>query len=137
MTVRCARRAGATTVLLISVLAGSGCELLPFQECESDLRWSYSPDEATLPIGESFTAEAKAFGCGGTERLDVDMRWSSDNRFIASVDSMTGRVTAQSEGTTTIVGEDLGRYGIGPVAIPVTVTHRVGFFGSRRVDGRP
>lgn len=47
------------------------------------------------------------------------MRWSSEGPSVASVDAVSGRVTGRAPGNTTVMGEDLGPYGIGPVFIPV------------------
>jgi uncharacterized protein YjdB len=77
--------------------------------------------EATLSVGASVTAEARAYGCGGSKRLEESMRWHSEDPSVATVDETTGEITGMNPGGTTVVGEDLGPYRIGPVAIPVTV----------------
>lgn len=106
--------------LTISLLIG-GCGVVGPEACNADLTWRVTPTEARLAVGESMTVKGEAFGCSGTERLEEDVRWSSEDPAVASVNDMTGQVTAEAVGSTIIIGEDLGRYGIGPVEIPVTV----------------
>ena len=108
------------TLLGVAMLVG-GCGVLGPEACTSDLSWRVTPEEAQLAVGESSIARAEAFGCGGREPLDEDMRWTSADPAVASVDPMTGRITAEAPGNTTIIGEDVGPYRIGPVEIPVTV----------------
>lgn len=114
-------KAGIIAVALaVSALLG-GCGGLGPEVCTDELGWRVHPAEANLMIGESITAEAEAFTCGGKESLEVDVRWSSENPAVASVNEKTGRITAKGAGTTKISDEDLGPYGIGPVEIPVEV----------------
>lgn len=115
-----ANAGGQAIVLAISLLSG-GCGALGLEPCNADLSWKVTPTEANLTVGESITANAEAFGCSGTEPLEEDMRWSSEDPAVASVNEKTGQITAEAAGSTIIVGEDVGRYGIGPVEIPVTV----------------
>lgn len=114
------RKTTAAIAVTIPLLLG-GCNVLGPAGCDADLRWRVTPTEANLRVGESITADAEASGCGGTKPLEVDMRWSSEDPAVAGVNEMTGRITAEAAGSTIIMGEDLGRYGIGPVEVPVTV----------------
>lgn len=110
----------SVTLLTTAVLLG-GCSLVGPEACTDDLTWRVSPDEVELALGQSTTVQAEAFGCGGKEPLEEDMRWTSADQEVATVDLTTGRVTAMGTGATAITGEDEGPYGIGPVEIPVTV----------------
>lgn len=74
-----------------------------------------------MRVGESVTVEAEALGCGGTEDLEEDVRWHSEDPSVATVNEMTGEIAGQTPGETTVFGEDQGPYGIGPLNIPVTV----------------
>jgi fumarylacetoacetate (FAA) hydrolase family protein len=74
-----------------------------------------------MRVGETFVVVAKAFGCGGRDELTVDMRWSTSHPEVAMVHELTGRVSAVGIGDAIITGRDLGRYGIGPVQVDVTV----------------
>jgi hypothetical protein len=114
-------RIGSLTlgVAFCSVLGG--CDLISPRACTSDLRWSVEPIESTLRVGQGFTAKAEAFGCGGRDRLPVDMRWSSSDAAVISVEERSGRVVAVGTGRAQVSGQDLGRYGIGPFQIPVVV----------------
>lgn len=114
------RAPGQAIALTISLLLG-GCGVLGPEACDSDLTWRVTPTEANLAVGESITAEAEAFGCSGTEPLEEDMRWHSEDPAVASVNEMTGQIRAEAAGSTIIIGEDLGPYGIGPVEIPVKI----------------
>ena len=111
-----------TAPLFLAAFLFAGCGVLSPKVCPTDLRWTVSPSAAELTVGESITARAEALGCGGTERLEEEMRWSSEDSAVAVVDRTTGRVTAQAPGHTRILGEDIGPYRIGPVRIPVTVS---------------
>lgn len=106
--------------LVILVFVGA-CGLVGPEACTDDLRWTVTPTEADLAVGESVTVRAEAFGCGGEEPLQEEMRWSSADPAVASVDEVTGQVTANAPGSTRILGEDVGPYRIGPVEIQVTV----------------
>lgn len=89
--------------------------------CPADLRWDVEPSEATLKVGGTFAAEARAFGCGGSEEWPVDMRWTSSNADVLSVGRESGHVVAVAVGDALVVGTDLGVYAIGPVEISVRV----------------
>ena len=116
------RRSGAAVLLLGAVVVLGACDAISPAVCTADLQSVVSPTSAVLSVGDSATATAEAFGCGGTQRLEEDMRWSSRDSTVADVDPKTGMVRARSVGQTEIIGEDLGPYGIGPVRIPVEVT---------------
>lgn len=115
------RRAAVKAIALALSVVFGGCGVVGPEACTMELSWRVTPAEAALAMGESITTKAEDYGCGGTDRLEEDMRWSSEDPTVAAVDEMTGQITAQAVGSTTIIGEDMGRYGIGPVQIPVTV----------------
>ena len=112
---------GAWIVFTAGLLISS-CDLLPFESCQADLQWRLTPTAAILRVGQSVVVKAEALGCGGTKPLEEDMRWTSQDTAIADVEERSGKVTARAVGETTIIGEDLGKYGIGPFTVPVTVT---------------
>lgn len=112
---------GVSPVVLSGAVVLGGCGVLDPDLCTGDLSWRVTPTEANLAVGKSVIVEAEALGCGGREPLEEEMRWASEDPAVATVNAMTGRVTAEGAGTTKIIGEDVGPYGIGPVAIPVTV----------------
>jgi hypothetical protein len=107
---------------LVGLIFFLGCDLLSPKACPADLQWRVTPTEADLRVGESITVRAEALGCGGTEPLEEDMRWISGDPSVAGINEITGRITAIGAGSTTITGEDLGPYHIGPVQISITVS---------------
>ena len=115
------QKAFSGVALVTTALLLGGCGLVGPEVCTRELGWRVSPDEVELSVGQSTTVRAEAFSCGGKEALEVEMRWTSGDPQVATVERITGRVTATGNGTTVITGEDEGPYGIGPVEIPVTV----------------
>src|SRR5688572_4225135 len=89
--------------------------------CSDDLVMRVDPRSRTLSVGESYTAAASAWGCGGTRRLSDEWRYFAVDTTVARVDSVTGRVTARGVGTTD-VGARGTRYGDSPSRSRVTVT---------------
>jgi hypothetical protein len=116
----CSTRRLLSVVVVPLLLAA--CDALDPAVCTSDLQVRITPDSATLAVGDTLTVRAEALGCGGTQRLEEEMRWSSEAPSIASVTPVPGLVTAIAPGEVRIVGDDLGPFGIGPVVIPITVT---------------
>jgi hypothetical protein len=92
-----------------------------FGGCTDDLFTRVDPRSRTLRVGESYVAAASAWGCRGTKRLSDDWRYFVVDTTIARVDSLTGRVTAESVGATD-VGARGARYGDAPNRSRVTVT---------------
>ncbi len=111
----------AKEITLVVAASVMGCGVLDPDVCTLDLTWRVTPTEASLAVGESVTAKAEAFGCSGRQPLAEEMRWSSDDPTVASVNEITGLISAEATGITKIIGEDMGPYGIGPVEIRVTV----------------
>lgn len=107
--------------LLLLSLAVSGCGILSPRVCTQELGWSVEPTSAVLRVGERFAARVDAFTCGGKQDLPVDIVWSTSDADVATVDEESGRVTAVAVGSAVVTGEDRGRYGVGPVEIPVEV----------------
>lgn len=108
--------------LIIGVLTLSsviGCSILA-PNCPDDLSLRVDPTEATVGVGESITATGEFRGCGGRERLDDDIRWSSADSSVAQVDATTGRITGRTAGTTVVQARG-ARYGSLP---PITITIR-------------
>lgn len=118
-TVRRTVGLAASAVLAVVLTA---CDALDPEACTSDLRARVTPARATLAPGDTLTVRAEALGCGGTQGLEEEMRWRSENPSIASVSEIPGLVTAVGAGEVRIIGDDLGPFGIGPVVIPITVT---------------
>ena len=92
-----------------------------FGGCSDDLLTRVEPRTRTLRVGESYTAAASAWGCGGTKLLSDNWRYFAVDTTIARVDSLTGRVTARAVGTTD-VGARGTRYGGSPNRSQITVT---------------
>jgi hypothetical protein len=88
---------------------------------DDDLLTRVDPHSWTLRVGESYTAAASAWGCGGAKRLSDEWRYYAIDTTVVRVDSLTGRVTARAIGTTD-VGARGARYGDAPNRSRVTVT---------------
>lgn len=112
--------------LLVSfgvIIAGvAACDLAPvFGGCSDDLYTRVDPPSRDLRIGESYVAEASAWGCGQTKQLTDEWRYFAVDTAVAGVDSLTGRVTARAAGTTD-VGARGRRYHDAATRSRVTVT---------------
>src|SRR4051812_26515534 len=107
--------------LIVSILALSsaiGCSVVA-PNCPDDLSLRVEPTVATIGVGESITATGEFRGCGGRQRLDDDILWSSADSTIARVDAATGRITGRVPGATVVEGRG-ARYGrLPPIAITV------------------
>lgn len=115
------RRTTTWAWLAVMTSATAGCGIIGPKTCTSDLRWRVSHTEVALPVGGTVRVSAEAFGCGGTEDLPVDMRWTSSNEDVVVVGERDGRVVARAVGTAEIIGTDEHSYRIGPFRIGVTV----------------
>ena len=113
-------RLSLAVVACVSLLAGCDPASI-FGGCSDDLLTRVEPSSRTLHVGETFTAAASAWGCGGTKVLSDEWRYFVVDTTIARVDSLTGRVTARAVGTTA-VGARGTRYGDAPNRSRVTVT---------------
>lgn len=71
----------------------------------------------SLRVGDAFTPVAAAFTCGGAQLLAEVWVWKTADSTVASVDSLSGRITARSAGTTRVTPTGR-RYSGG---MPVTV----------------
>jgi hypothetical protein len=111
----------AALALIAQPLSLSACGILGPQACTRELGWSVSPTEATLQVGDAFTATAEGLTCGGREHLAVDMSWSSSDTDVLVIGQKSGLAVAVSVGEVVVTGVDHGPYGIPDVAIPVHV----------------
>jgi uncharacterized protein YjdB len=66
-----------------------------------DLTYSASPASATLSVGDTVRASARN-DCAPSDTW----RWSVPRMTVASVDSVTGLITALSPGSTLVFGTD-------------------------------
>lgn len=87
--------------------------------CTDELGARYEPETLSLKVGEAEQLSVTLLSCGGTEVLEDDITWLSDNPDIASVVPDSGVVTALSEGETFVraSGAFYGEVG----GVPVTV----------------
>jgi hypothetical protein len=97
-------------LVAVSVIALGSCGILD-GDCKLDLRFQPSPVEKTIHVGDTFTVSGQAFGCGGSKRLTVQLRWSSSDTAVATVDSISGLVRGVKEGTAYIRAKDILSYG--------------------------
>jgi uncharacterized protein YjdB len=90
-----------------------------FQQCSSQINQKFLPADTTIGVGEQFTAQVLVTTCDGRQILNSSPTWHSTDPAIASVDSLTGRVTGDGQGQTTITATG-GFYTL-KGNIPVTV----------------
>jgi uncharacterized protein YjdB len=106
-----------TLVLAVSVLLlADGCGPT---NCTSELNFTIVPTAASIAVGQSVVTSMILTSCGGREHLADTFRWHSSAPAIASVDSLTGRVTGVAVGQATIMISAL-LYGVSG-SMPVTV----------------
>lgn len=72
--------------------------------CTAELRMRYSPSppDTTLRVGESFVPSLELYTCGGLVRVDERLTWRTRDPRILQVDSVTGRTRALAPGETWI-----------------------------------
>jgi hypothetical protein len=100
-------------VVVLFMISFAGCSSSPTsatENCPSDIRVAAAPNDTTVDVGAHITATVQVSTCGGTHvRQDV-ITWVSTNPDVASVEPLTGVVTAIRAGTTMISAGD-ARYG--------------------------
>ena len=76
------------------------------------------PAEASLAVGESFTARAYERSCDGGRLGEREARWSATDTSVVRVDSVSGRVTAVGVGIAEVIAtQDLVH--LGEIAVEV------------------
>lgn len=117
------RRVGLAALVTAMSAAAAACSRADDTPtvCPSDLRFVTTPTTRTVRSGESFVAQAQAFGCAGTKLLDEIFVWRSDDSTIARVDSVSGLITGRSPGST-LVRAFGRRYGANSLPVQTTVT---------------
>jgi hypothetical protein len=72
--------------------------------CTAELRMRYSPSppDTILRVGESFVPSLELYTCGGLVRVNERLTWRARNPRILQVDSVTGRARALAPGATWI-----------------------------------
>lgn len=103
-------------VLLLAV--APACGLIDPGYCTDELRIALSPQDASVKVGESFTASAQLSTCGGRTSLADDFSWFATDSLVISV-TPAGRVTGLRAGTASAVAVGR-RYGQLP-GLAVTV----------------
>jgi hypothetical protein len=93
--------------LVVPAIGGlGGCGLLDPEICHDGVIYRVEPAEATIAVGQSFTAVATIDSCPQGER-PIGGAWTAQDPSIVQVDAQTGRVTGISEGQTRVrFGDD-------------------------------
>jgi hypothetical protein len=95
-------------LLLVNAVAllAIGCSAEPLSVDRCNIRLAViAPDPARLEVGQAVTLEAQvapAPACLPADSQSVNFRWTSDHLEVATVDALTGRVTAIGAGTAQI-----------------------------------
>jgi hypothetical protein len=99
---------GRVVTVMLSSAAGIlwGCTSNPTNPDECNIRLAIvSPDPAVLAVGDAVTLQAElteVTGCLPADARAGQLRWTTDDTMIATVDSLTGRLTAVQVGTATV-----------------------------------
>ncbi len=83
--------------------------------CPASVRIDYTPPDATLAVGQRFTASMKIYECHSDVPSAVAVsNWVSRDPEIVTVDSASGLLTAKSAGQTVLSAEADGHryYGL-------------------------
>jgi hypothetical protein len=88
-------------VLLWGSLIGCGSSQVVIP-CAADLRFTFSPLDTTISIGQHFPAHVAISGCSGTDPLTDVITWRSDDSTVVSVDKTTGVASGVSVGQTNL-----------------------------------
>lgn len=87
--------------LPLCLAACRGGEPFPVN-CTDDLRFSVTPAETTVAVGDSFAVAAPLYTCGGSVQLPDTVRWQADDIEILDV-SPGGLVYAAAAGDARII----------------------------------
>ena len=87
---------------LVAVLALGGCSGTTDTVCPADLRWTISPRDTTIAVGQNFRVQFELFGCAGTQRLTDSITFTSSNPATAAANLSTGVITGITTGTATV-----------------------------------
>lgn len=106
---------GLGMVLLLSSCGGTDTSnpypIDPPRVCPADLAYTLTPENVSLLPGETAQPLFKVFTCAGKVELEVTPRWESADPDIATVDALTGLITAQQVGGNTEVTVTEDEYG--------------------------
>lgn len=96
-----------------------------------------SPSVIVLFVNDTAQLMASMFAADGSPLTGRAVSWSSDKPLVASVDAMTGQVSALGTGKANITATSEGITGSATVVIPVTFKHvSAGVFHSCGVDAQ-
>jgi hypothetical protein len=110
----------ALLVAAVVTLPLAGCDLI-MESCTRELGFGAERATANLRVGETVQLSARAWSCGGKERVPVNVSWSTADSTVIQL-SPSGEVKALMSGSATARGVDSGRYGAGPFVVPISVT---------------
>jgi hypothetical protein len=96
----------ATLLVVTGAVLAVACGAGPLNPDRCNIRLAaISPDPATLTLGQVVSLQAQlteASTCLPPDAQAVKLRWRSDNPDVASIDPVTGRVTAVGAGSAWI-----------------------------------
>ena len=98
------------SVILVTVITAAGCDLLTGDDCSAEVKFDVSPTIVVVAPAQSATPTIRATSCGGREELAVpDWRFTSSDSMIATVDSISGRITGRRLGQTYVTARSRER----------------------------
>ena len=82
----------------------AGCDALMPGDCINLVEYRVTPPTRGIRVGESYTAALEVRGnvCSGKFSIVSNARWQSADTTVASVDSLSGRITGRRTGVTQI-----------------------------------
>jgi Bacterial Ig-like domain (group 2) len=92
----------ATFLILTAAVLAAACGAEPVNPDRCTIRLAViSPDPATLQVGQMVTLEAQLANssCLPADAQPSNLRWRSDNPGVATIDGISGRVSAVGAGT--------------------------------------
>ena len=96
----------ATLLVLTGPLLMVACAAEPINPDRCNIRLAaIRPDPATLKVGQAVSLQAQlteASTCLPPDAQAANLRWASDDPGVASIDGVTGRVTAVGAGRAQI-----------------------------------
>ena len=108
---------GRRYVWLVSLLSVGSCGLIPCGADDLDVR--FVPNDVTLAVGQTQTVRVELGSCHFHNKLDDQITWTSEDTAVATVDSLSGTITARGAGGTNVLAQAATYHNVGGVHVTV------------------